>query len=298
MDWLNYHHLFYFWVVAREGSIARAKSRLHLAQPTISAQLKALEKSLGVKLFSRDGRRMVLTDMGRMVLKYADEIFTIGRELMATVNERPVHRPLRFVVGVSQVVPMALVDELLKPIWRAGAEMVLACREGKLPELLAALSTHEMDVVIADQPADPSIKVKAFSHQLGECGISFLGSEAFTKLRKRFPHSLNGLPILLPGEATSTRRILEDWFESLRIHPKVQGEFDDVDLLQIFGRRNLGVFPVPSVIEKEICQQFKLLVIGRTTEIHQRFFAISVERRLVHPALIALLETARNKIFG
>jgi LysR family transcriptional regulator, transcriptional activator of nhaA len=298
MDWLNYHHLLYFWTVAKEGSIARATSKLRLAQPTISTQIKALEDSIGEKLFHRKGRRLVLTETGRMVLHYADEIFSLGRNLMDAVKEGPGGQQTPFEVGVAQVIPMLLVEVLLRPARSSMGEMRLICREGRLPDLLASLSIGDVDVVLADQPADPSVKVKAFSHLLGECGVSFFSGKEFSSLRKDFPRSLDGAPFLLPGESTSTRRSLEQWWESRAIHPKVLGEFDDVDLLQVYGKRGMGVFAAPSVVEREICDQFDVIVLGRTEEIRERFFAISVERRLRHPAVLALTEAARTKLFG
>jgi LysR family transcriptional regulator, transcriptional activator of nhaA len=298
MDWLNYHHLFYFWTVAKEGSIARATSKLGLAQPTISAQLKALERSLGEKLFERAGRGLVLTEIGRTVLRYAEEIFTLGHELTDAVKDRPRNKPVRFEVGVSQVIPMLLVEKFLRPVCSSKPDHLrLICREGRLSDLLPALAIHDVDLVLADQPADPAIKVKAFSHLLGECGVSFFAGKRHRGLVKGFPGSLHAAPFLVPGRSTWTFTALEQWFEAMGIQPTVVGEFEDVDLLQVFGRRGMGVFTAPTIVEREVCRQFDVAAIGRTDKIRERFFAISVERKLRHPAVVTLTQAARSTLF-
>jgi LysR family transcriptional activator of nhaA len=299
MDWLNYHHLFYFWTVAKEGSIARATPKLGLAQPTISAQVKALERALGEKLFERAGRGLVLTEMGRTVLRYADEIFSLGHELVDAVKDRPRNKPIRFEVGVSQVIPMLLVEKFLRPICASDPDQLrLICREGRLSDLLPALAIHDVDLVLADQPADPAIKVKAFSHLLGECGVSFFGSKRYRPLAKGFPRSLDSSPFLVPGRSTWTFKALEQWFEAMDIQPTVIAEFEDVDLLQVFGKRGMGIFTAPTIVEREVCRQFGVAAIGRTNKIRERFFAISVERKLRHPAVIRLTQAARSQLFG
>jgi LysR family transcriptional regulator, transcriptional activator of nhaA len=299
MDWLNYHHLYYFWTVAKEGSIARATPKLGLAQPTISAQLKALERALGEKLFERAGRGLVLTEMGRTVLRYADEIFTLGHELVDAVKDRPRNKPIQFEVGVSQVIPMLLVEKFLRPICSSDPDQLrLICREGRLSDLLPALAIHDVDLVLADQPADPAIKVRAFSHLLGECGVSFFGSKRYRTLAKGFPRSLDSSPFLVPGRSTWTFKALEQWFEATDIQPKVIAEFEDVDLLQVFGKRGMGIFTAPTIVEREVCRQFEVVVIGRTNKIRERFFAISVERKLRHPAVVRLTQAARSQLFG
>jgi LysR family transcriptional activator of nhaA len=298
MEWLNYHHLFYFWTVARAGSIARASEELRVAQPTISNQLKTLEGSLGVKLLERQGRRLVLTDVGRTVLRYADDIFRTGRELQRAVKGLPTGQRLRLVAGVVEVIPKRMAALLLQPAVDAHPDLVLVCREGPLPQLLAALAVHELDVVLADVPASEEVKVKAFNHRLGDCGTTFFAAPRHAGLRKGFPRSLAGAPALLPSGGTALRRALEGWFETTGIHPTVAGEFDDSALMKAFGARGLGVFPAPTVLENDIRAQFGVAPIGRLDDVREAFYAITVERRLRHPAVASLAEAARDELFG
>jgi LysR family transcriptional activator of nhaA len=298
MEWLNYHHLFYFWTVARAGSIARASQELRLAQPTISNQLKTLESALGVKLLERQGRRLVLTDVGRTVLRYADDIFRTGRELQRAVKGLPTGQRLRLVAGVVDVIPKRMAALLLQPAVDAHPDLVLVCREGPLPELLGALALHDLDVVIADVPASEDVKVKAFNHKLGDCGTSFLASARHAHLRKAFPRSLEGAPLLLPAPGTALRRALDAWLAAAGIAPHVAGEFDDSALMKAFGARGMGVFAVPSVIEEEVRVQYGVQLVGRAEDVRESFYAITVERRLRHPAVVAVAETARDAIFG
>lgn len=297
MEWLNYHHLLYFWTVARNGSIARAGEELRLSQPAISNQLKTLEASLGVKLLERQGRRLAPTDVGRTVLRYADEIFRTGRELQLAVKGLPTGRRVRLAVGVADVIPKIMAEELLRPALAAVPALTLSCREGPVPQLLAALSLHELDVVLADGPAVET-RVKAFSHLLGECGVSFLAAPALAAgLRRRFPRALDGAPALLPAPGTALRRGLEGWFEAQGVRPLEVGEFDDTALLTAFGRRGLGFFAAPAAAEAELCRQFELALVGRTEDVRERYYAVSVERRLRHPALVALADAARSRTF-
>lgn len=298
MDWLNYHHLFYFWTVARAGSIARASEELRLAQPTISNQLKTLEASLGVKLLERQGRRLVPTDVGRTVVRYADDIFRTGRELQQAVKGLPTGQRLRLVAGVVDVIPKRMAALLLKPAVDAHPDLVLVCREGPLPQLLAALAVHELDVVLADVPASEQVKVKAWNHRLGDCGTTFFAAPRHAGLRRGFPRSLGGAPVLLPSEGTALRRSLEAWFDATGVRPSITGEFDDSALMKAFGARGLGVFPAPSVLEEEIRGQYGVVPIGRAEEARESFYAITVERRLRHPAVAAVAEAARDEVFG
>jgi len=298
MEWLNYHHLLYFWTVARNGSIARAAEELRLSQPTISNQLKTLEASLGVKLLERQGRRLVLTDVGRTVLRYADEIFRTGRELQRAVKGLPTGERVRLAVGVADVIPKSVAERLLRPAVEKIPELTLTCREGPLGQLLAALALHELDVVLADAPAPEGIKVRAFSHRLGECGVAFVAAPALAAgLRRRFPRSLDGAPALLPMQGTTLRRDLEAWFDAQRVRPLLVGEFDDSALLDAFGRRGGGFFAAPAVLEREVCAALDVSAIGRTDEVRVRYWAITVERRLRHPAVAALAEAARAETF-
>lgn len=298
MEWLNYHHLFYFWTVARAGSIAKASEELRLAQPTISNQLKTLEGSLGVKLLERQGRRLVLTDAGRTVLRFADDIFRTGRELQRAVKGLPTGQRLRLVAGVVDVIPKRMAALLLQPAVDAHPDLTLVCREGPLPQLLAALALHELDVVIADVPASEDVKVRVFNHKLGDCGTTFLGAPRFAALRKGFPRSLQGAPVLLPAPGTALRRSLDAWFAAADLRPEIAGEFDDSALMKAFGARGLGVFPVPRVLEADVRDQYGVAVVGRADDVRESFYAITVERRLRHPAVVAVAETARDEVFA
>ncbi len=299
MDWLNYHHLLYFWVVAREGSIVKASEQLRLAQPTISGQLRALEESFGQKLFVRQGRGLVLTEFGRMVYRHADEIFTLGRELTEAIKGRPAGRPVRFMVGVADVVPKLVAYRLLEPALRLSEPVRVVCREGTPERLLAALAVHELDLVLTDGPIGPGVKVRAFSHLLGECGVTFFGTpELATRYKRRFPKSLDGAPMLLPLPSTALRRGLDQWFDANGVRPSVVGEFADSALLNSFGQAGVGIFPAHSVIEAEVKRQYGVRVVGLAEDIRERFYAISVERRLKHPAVVAISESARQAMFS
>jgi LysR family transcriptional activator of nhaA len=297
--WLNYHHLLYFWTVARSGTIAAASKELRLSQPTISTQLKTLEDSLGVPLFQRQGRRLVLTEMGRTAFRYADDIFRLGRELQEAVTRGADGQQTRFTVGVADVIPKLVAERLLQPAFAAVPQLHLEVHEGPLPQLLGQLAVHELDVVLSDVPAGSDIKVRAFSHALGESGATFFAKEAQAQaLKKGFPKSLDGAAALLPSNATSVRRQLEQWFDKVQVRPRVVGEFDDSALAQTFGQRGLGFFVAPSAIEAEVSRQYDVQAVGSTDEVKERFYAISVERRLRHPAVVAVAQSARTELFG
>ena len=298
MEWLNYHHLLYFWLVAKKGGVTQASAELRLAQPTISAQIRALEHALGEKLFNRVGKRLVLTDVGQVVFRYAEEIFSIGRELQQTLKGRPGHRPLRLVVGIADVVPKMVALKLLEPALHLTETVQLICREDKSDRLLAELSRYALDVVLTDAPAGPSVKVRAYNHLLGESPIVFCGTKRLASLyRRKFPHSLNEAPMLLPAENTMLRGSLNQWFEANNLRPKVVGEFEDSALLMVFGQKGIGLFPVPVVIEKEVNRQYGVCRVGTAGGVIERFYAVSLERKLRHPAMIAVNEAARQKLF-
>jgi LysR family transcriptional regulator, transcriptional activator of nhaA len=298
MEWLNYHHLYYFFAVGRTGSISKASEDLHVSPPAISAQLRSLEEHFGEKLLARSGRNLVLTEMGRVVFSYAEEIFTLGQELMNTVKDRPTGRPLRLVIGVVDVVPKMIAQWLIEPAFRLREPIRIICREGSSDQLLAQLAIHQLDVVLSDAPINPSVKVRAYNHLLGECGTTFVATPKLAKsLKKDFPQSLHQAPLLLPGENTATRRSLDFWLESQGVRPVITGEFQDYALLRAFGQAGRGVFPIPSVFEKQL-RQDSLQRIGRTEDIRSRFYAISVERKLKHPAVIAICDTARQHLFS
>ncbi|MGE3840798.1 MAG: transcriptional activator NhaR [Vicinamibacterales bacterium] len=300
MEWLNYHHLLYFWTVVREGGVSRAAEKLRLAQPTVSAQVNLLEDALGDKLFERQGRRLVLTDVGRLVYRYADEIFAIGRELLETLRGRPSGgRPLPLTVGVANAVPKLIVHRLLQPAVSGEQAIHLVCREDSTEVLLAELATHALDVVIADEPAPPHVRVKVFSHLLGESDTSFFAAGPLaTKLRRHFPRSLNDAPVLLPTPHTALRRAIDQWFETEDLHPRVVGEFDDSALMKTFGHSRHAAFPAPSVIEQEVVRQYRVRAVGRVKTIRERYYAISAERRLKHPGVLAITATAKVDVFG
>ena len=300
MEWLNYHHLLYFWVVAREGSIVRASEELHLAHPTISGQIHRLEDALGTKLFARKGRHLVLTEAGRVAFRYADEIFSLGREFVDTLKGRATGRPLRLVVGVADVLAPSLVRRFLQPAFRLGQEVQVVCRADKsVEEFIAELALHRVDVVIADGPAGPGIAVRAFNHLLGECGTTlFAGAKLAASIRRRFPRSLDEAPFLLPGAPSVVRRSLEQWFDAQGVRPKIVAEFDDSALAKEFGQEGVGVFAVPTVIEAEVRRQYRVRLVGRVPAVRQQFYAISVERKIKHPAVVAVCETARKDIFA
>lgn len=299
MDWLNYHHLRYFWTVVREGGISKAADKLRVSQPTISAQVKMLEDALGERLFQRKGRTLVLTDVGRVVERYADEIFTVGHELLETLKGRPSGRAQQLTVGVANAVPKLVVYRLLRPVTEGTEAVQITCREGHPDQLIAQLATHTLDVVISDSPAPPHVRVNVFNHLLGESGTTFFaGSTLARRLRKRFPRSLNGAPTLLPTFNTALRRALEQWFEAEDLHPKVAGEFEDSALLKAFGEAGRAVFPAPTAIERDVCRTYRVAVVARTSAVRERYYAISAERRLKHPGVVAITSTARTKVFS
>lgn len=299
MNWLNYHHLLYFWKVAREGSIARACDQLHVAQPTISSQLRKLEKSIGSQLFKRVGHNLVLTETGQLVLRYADEIFTLGEELTDVLQGRPAGSPLRLVVGVADVLPKLIAYRLLEPAMHLSEPLQLTCDEGKLDDLLMELAAHRFDIVLSEAPLSPTVHVKAYSHLLGECSVSIFGTARFAqKLRRNFPASLDGAPFLLPLATTALRKALDHWFESQGLRPKVVAEFEDSALMNIFAQKGAGIFAAPSAIKEELCRQYRVRPIGELPEVKERYYAISVERRIKHPAIVAISNSAREELFA
>ena len=299
MEWLNYHHLLYFYTVAREGSITKACEQLRLSQPTISGQLRLLEESLGEKLFVKSGRSLKLTDFGAMVFRYADEIFSVGQELLHTVRGRPKSgRPLRLFVGIADALPKLIAYRLIEPALRLPEHVQVVCREDKTERLMADLAVNALDIVLADAPFNPEIRVRAFNHLLGECGITFFAAPALaSKYRRKFPQSLDGAPVILPTVNTSLRRSLDSWFDDQGIRPIITGEFEDSALLKTFGQAGLGLFPVSSAVEAEVKKQYGVQAIGRIDKVREHFYAISVERRIKHPAVAAITQAARQELF-
>ncbi len=295
---INYRHLHYFWMVAKEGSIARAGERLHLTPQTISGQLGVLEDSLGEPLFVRAGRNLELTETGRLVLGYADEIFSLGSELEEMLRGLPEGRPLVFRVGVVDVVPKSIAYRLLAPALELAEAVRIQCREGGVDSLLAELAVHRVDLVIADGPIPPGVNVRGFNHPLGECGVTFFATPPLARRFGRdFPASLDGAPLLLPGETGLVRRRLTQWFDGLRIHPRIVGEFDDSALMKAFGQSGAGIFVAPTPIAAEVEAQYGVTALGHTDEVREQFYAISVERKISHPAVAAIAQTARQWLF-
>jgi LysR family transcriptional activator of nhaA len=296
---LNYKQLQYFWTVAKAGGVARASERLHLTPQTISGQIGILEETLGVQLFRRVGRRLELTETGHRVLSYADEIFQVGGELEEMLRGQPAGRPVPFRVGVADVVPKTIAYQLLAPATRLPEPIRLVCREAKLEDLLAELAIHRLDMVLADSPLPAATEVKGYSHRLGDCGICFFATTALAaSLPGEFPAQLDDAPLLLPGEGTVMRGQLKRWFDAQRIVPRVVGEFDDSALMKAFGRGGAGVFPAPAVIAREVVREYGVVELGCTEAVREHFYAISVERRLRHPAVVAISEAARQALFG
>ena len=273
--------------------MTRASEKLHVSQPTISGQIRELELALGEKLLRRSGRAVVLTDVGRTVYRYADEILALDRELLDAVKGGP-RRAGRLAVGLTMVVPKLIAYQMIEPALRLPEPIRLECIEERLERLLAELAIYALDLVLADAPPPPAVKVRAYSHLLGECGVSVLGSETLAAAhRKDFPRSLNGAPFLLPSEDSALRLSLEDWFRDHGVQPRVVGTFDDSALLDAFGQAGAGLFAMPSAIEAEVKRQYKVRVVGRLATVRQRFYAITVERKLRNPAVLAISERAR-----
>jgi LysR family transcriptional activator of nhaA len=299
MEWLNYHHLFYFWKVVRAGSITRACEELRLAPPTISAQLRSLEEQLGEKLLTRSGRSLVPTEMGRTVFRYAEEIFGLGLELMDAVKQRPTGKPLRLAIGVDDVLPKEIAQALIEPALGLAESVRLLCREASLERLVADLALHELDVVLSDAPVTPDLKFRAYNHALGESEVIWMGTPALAKAYRRgFPRSLDGAPMLLPTDDTAVRRDLDQWCAAQGVRPLVVGEFEDYALLRAFGRRGTGVYPTFQVLEKELKKLYGLQRIGPAGGVKGRFYAISVEKKVRHPAVAAICEAARESLFA
>jgi len=291
---INYKHLHYFWVVAKQGGIARASERLHLTPQTISGQISLLEDSLGENLFKKVGRNLELTEIGRMVLSYADEIFSLGIELEDAMHNLPSERPMVFRVGVAEVVPKTIAYRLLAPAMALPDPVRIVCKENSIDNLLGELALHRIDMVISDGPIPAGLNVRGYNHVLGECGVSFLAVPKLARsLRKHFPQSLNGSPLLLPTEINMVQARLLKWLDALHIHPRIVGEFDDSALMKVFGQAGAGIFIAPSAIAEEVSEHYGVQIIGNTEEVREQFYAISIERKISHPAVVAITETAR-----
>ena len=293
MEWLNYHHLLYFWVIAREGSISRACTELQLAQPTLSTQLRIFEEAIGEQLFVRRNRRLILTDVGRTVYRYAEEIFSLGRELSQTLSGLDPSRPVRLTVGVAEVVPKLVVYRLLESAMALPQGVHIVCREGPFNHLLGDLAEHNLDIVISDIAVPPTVSVQAYSRLLGESEVTlFAAPKIAARCHHGFPQSLDGAPFLVPTRSAAMRRALDAWFMSMNIRPRIVGEFEDSAMKNAFGQAGRGIFPASAVVEEEIARQYQVKPIGRLAHVTERYYAITVERRMKHPGVAMIADSA------
>lgn len=297
MKTLNYNHLYYFWMVAREGTVVKAAEELMLSQPTISTQIKDFETAIGQRLFDRVGRGLALTDAGRVAFNYANEIFSLAQELINALENRPAGRAQKLAVGILDVIPKPVVQRLLEPVQRLSPPVRLICREDKADRLLADLAARRTDVVLSDSPISTAVHAQGFNHLLGECGISFFATTALAnRYRAGFPKSLSGAPLLLPTDHTAVRRELNLWFERKRIHPVVVAEFDDSATMRVFGQSGQGIFPVPSLVEAQLQRDRTVKLVGRTQDVRARFYAISLDAKPKHPAVAAICQAAQEAL--
>lgn len=299
MEFLNYHHLRYFWIVAREGSLRKAAERLRVSQPTISEQIAALENVLGEKLFRRGSRGLTLTETGNRAFSYAEEIFNLGQEFLLSVKQQPTTRPLRVNIGIANSLPKLVSHEMIKPIFRLNQPVQAACLENKTADLIAQLSVFRLDIVLADEPAPSGLPMKMFNHLLGASGVTFCaGGQLAAELREAFPGSLHQQPMLLPTSGTALRRTLEKWFQEEGIHPRLVAEYDDTALMMVAAADGLGCFPLPAVAVNEAIARYGIQPVGQARGCAVQFYAISAERRLTHPAVLAITSHARGGLFG
>lgn len=297
MEWLNYHHLRYFYVVAKEGSLARAAAKLHVSQPSISEQVRELENALGEKLFRREGRSNKLTHAGQVVFNYAEEIFMLGRELMSAVKQRPGLRALRLNVGVADSFPKLVTNEILKPVFAMSQAVHVVCREGKIEDLLAQLAAHRLDVVLSDEPAPSTTNFKVFSHALGESGVTLCAEAVLAeKLKRNFPKSLNDAPALLPAENTALRRALEAWFRSQELSPNVVAEFEDLALMKVMAADGRGFIALPTVALNEAVTRYHFRSLGQATGCRVQLYTITAERRIAHPAVQMVTQFGKSHL--
>lgn len=295
---INYKHLHYFWAVATEGGVARASERLHLTPQTISGQLGLLEDHLGEALFTRVGRNLELTETGKLVLSYANEIFSLGSELEEAIHQLPNSRPQLLKVGVVDVLPKSIAHRILQPALNMNEAIRMVCREASLDVLLAELAVHKLDLVLADRAIPSTVSTGGFSHKLGECAVSFFCTNKIAQtLEGDFPECLHGAPILLPSSGTQLRANIDQFLNKLHIHPKVVAEFDDSALMKAFGKEGAGIFIAPTVIEGEVALQYEVTTIGHINEVKEQFYAITVERRVKHTVVSAIIEATRESLF-
>jgi len=298
MRHLNYNHLLYFWTIAREGSIAKASKVLHLTPQTISGQHRLLEDTIGEPLFDRVGRGLHLTETGQLVNQYAEEIFSLGGELTQRVRSNQPGRPSVLNVGIVDSIAKLIAFRILEPVLEMEDPVRLVCREGELQKLLGELAVHRLDIVLSDRPIPTGLSVKAYSHSLGESEISFFAHKRLAKkYAKQFPKALEHAPFLLPIHTSALRRSLDEWLDQVDVHPRVVAEFDDSALLKIFGEAGVGIFPAPSAISAKVEEMYHARSIGTTSDLTESYFAISPERKLKHPAVVLITESARSRLF-
>lgn len=298
-DDLNFHHLRYFWLMAREGGVTAAAQAADVGQPVVSAQIRRLEEFFGHKLIEKDGRTVKLTEMGRVVYEYADDIFRLGGELLAAARDGgTATRPARVTVGVADVVPKLVVYKLLEPVYALPQPVQLVVVEDRPEKLLSELAAHALDLVVTDSPVVGGPRVKVYTHLLGECGVTVFAAAALAdKLRRGFPRSLDRVPFLLPTTESSLRRSLDQWFAEVGVRPEVRGEFADSALLKVFGQAGRGAFALPSVVGDEVQEQYGVKAVGEVAAVRVRFHAITAERKLTHPAVLAIRDAARQELF-
>lgn len=294
-EYLNFHHLRYFWTVAKEGSLRRASEKLNVSQPSMCTQIKLLEASLGETLFRPSGRSLELTEFGQLIFAYAAEIFDLGSEILRATKQAPGVRALRLQVGILDSFPKLMSNDILRPVFDHQPPVRLTCHEGKLNDLVSQLSTHRLDVVLSDEPASPGISGKVFNHLLGSSSVTFCAMPGVSKqLKGRFPRNLDGAPALLPTQNCSLRRDLEKWFRAADIQPRVVAEFEDAALTKIVATSGLGFIAVPTVVASEVIERYGFVSIGRTKDIETQFYAITAERRFTHPAILAMTRSLRS----
>lgn len=292
---LNFLHLFYFWMVVRHGGISSACERLHLTQPTISIQIRKLEKALGHPLFSRAGRDLELTEVGKIVSEYADEMFAVGRELLGALRGLPSKHSLRLHVGVPMVLPKLTTYRLLEPVLHFPQALQIICHEAPMDELVAGLLRHQQDVILSNSPLPANKRVRSYSHLLGSCGIALCASrELAARLQRRFPQSLDGAPMLMPAVNTEFRRLLDGWLDDQGLTPRIVAEINDSALLQQFGQGGAGVFPIPAAVLEEAKRQYDVELIGLLDNVQLQFYAITLQRKLTHPAVVAISVAAKE----
>ena len=296
---LNFLHLFYFWMVVRHGGISNACERLHLTQPTISTQLRKLEKSLGHELFNRSGRELVLTEVGKLVSEYADDMFAVGREMIGVLRGQPSERVMRLVVGIPMVMPKLITYRLLEPVLHFPQTLQIACHEAPLKDLMEDLVRHRYDVILSDTPFHSQDQIRGFNHLLGDCGVVICAKRSMAaQFRRRFPESLDGAPMLLPTRNTELRRLMDAWFDNQGFSPRIVAEFDDSALMKEFGHSGAGLFPIPAAVLPEVMRQYDVELVGELNDIRLHFYAITLKRKLTHPAVLAISQAAKTGLLA